>query len=172
MSLYLFSAIILIILHIILYIYFFYTIVGIFKGAAFIPSSHIKVEKMLDLAQLKADELVLDLGSGDGRILVAATRRGARAIGIEINPLLCLASRFIIMLGGYRNVTIRRESFWDVNLSEVDVLTVYLVPQRMEELHTKIKAEMKKGSRVVATQYPFPNWEYDSNDGTIYLYRV
>ena len=156
----------------ILLLFFFYTIVAIFKGASFVPTTHRRVARLLDLADIKPGEKLLDLGSGDGRILFAAAARGAVCIGVEINPLLCIYSRLLAKFKGMSSVSIHRQDFWRFNLSEIDILTLYLVPIRLAELKAKVLAEMKSGSRVISAMYLFDDWEPERRDGDVALYRV
>jgi cyclopropane fatty-acyl-phospholipid synthase-like methyltransferase len=165
------AGILVIFLHVILYVYLFYTIVAHFKGAAFLPTGKKNVERMLELAKVGEGDLLLDVGSGDGRILFAGAARGARCVGIEINPLLVWYSRAVARLKGAA-VTVKRADLWAADFSSVDVLTVYLVPQFLGKLEKKIKAEMKPGSRVVAAVYHFPDWVPAGREENVCLYIV
>jgi 16S rRNA A1518/A1519 N6-dimethyltransferase RsmA/KsgA/DIM1 with predicted DNA glycosylase/AP lyase activity len=153
-------------------VFFLYTIVAIFRGAAYVPTTHSQVKRLLDLAAISPGEKLLDLGSGDGRILLAAAKRGAICVGIEINPLLCWYSKLRMKLCGAQDVTVTRTNFWSVSLSDIDVLTVYLVPQRMEQLKAKVFAEMRSGSRIVTSIYHFPEWAPERREGDICIFRV
>jgi len=165
-------ALFLLLLWALLTVFFVYTIIAIFKGASYVPTTHARVARLLEIAQIKPGDRVLDLGSGDGRILFAAAKRGATCVGVEINPLLCLYSSWMAKLKGISSVSIERRDFWNVNLSDIDVLTVYLVPIRLDQLKAKVVAEMKSGSRVVTAVYHFPDWVPEQSDGDICLYRV
>jgi hypothetical protein len=165
-------ALFFIVLFLLLGVYFIYTLIAIFRGAAYVPTTHARVARLMDLAVISPGEKLLDLGSGDGRILVAAAKRGAVCIGIEINPLLCIYSRLRMKFFGAKNVTISQANFWDVSLADVDILTVYLIPGRMGQLKEKVFAEMKSGSRVVTGVYPFPDWQPEKREGDVCLFRV
>jgi SAM-dependent methyltransferase len=153
-------------------VYFAYTLIAIFKGAAYVPTTHSRVARLIELAALSPGERLLDLGSGDGRILFAAAQRGAVCIGIEINPLLCWYSSFLAKVKRAKNVSIQRTNFWDFSLAEVDVLTVYLVPMHLEALRVKVLAEMRSGSRVITAVHHFPDWAPEGRNGDVCLYRV
>jgi cyclopropane fatty-acyl-phospholipid synthase-like methyltransferase len=159
-------------LELLLAAYFIYTLIAIAKGAAPIPSRKSTVATMLDLANLQPGEVLYDLGSGDGRILFAAAKRGARCYGFEINPFLCLYTKVRAFLSGVRNVSVTRENFWLQELTNADVVTAYLVPHLMERLKNKVRAELKPGTRIVLAVYPFPDWEPEAHQGRVYLYRV
>lgn len=153
-------------------LHFCFTLIAIFKGAAYVPTTHARVARLMDLADISPGDKLLDLGSGDGRILFAAAKRGAICTGIEINPLLCWYSALLAKLKGLRSVTIKRTNFWDTSISDVDILTVYLVPIRLEQLREKILSEMRSGSRVITAVHHFPEWAPEKRDGDVCLYRV
>ena len=115
---------------------------------------------------------MVDLGSGDGRILFAAAQHGAHCIGIEINPLLVWYTRLRILLGRKSSVTVRRTNLWKVDLSQADVVTIYMVPIYMQKLKEKVQSEMKPGSRIVAAVHPFPDWPPTEHDENVFLYRI
>lgn len=153
-------------------LFFFYTVIAIFKGASYVPTTHRRVARLLDLVEIKPGEKLLDLGSGDGRILFAAAKRGATCVGVEINPLLCHYSRFLAKLKRVKGVTIEEKDFWRRDLSDIDILTVYLVPIRLDQLKAKVCSEMKSGSRVATAVYHFKDWEPERRDGDVAVYRV
>ena len=159
-------------LFILLTIYFFYTVVAVFRGAAYVPTTHSRVERLIDIANITPGEKLLDLGSGDGRILFAAANKGARCVGIEINPLLCAYSKLLAKWNRVKDVCIERTNFWGVDISDVDILTVYLVPIRLEELRIKALKEMKSGSRIVTAVHHFREWVPEKQIGDVCLYRI
>ncbi len=165
-------ALLLLSLFLLLGVYFTYTVIAIFKGASYVPTTHARVARLIDLAAISPGEKLLDMGSGDGRILFAAAKRGATCVGVEINPLLFWYSSLLVKFKGVRTVSISRSDFWDVNISDVDILTAYLVPWLMQQLKAKVLAEMKSGSRVITAVYPFPDWVPEKQDGDLCLYKV
>ena len=124
------------------------------------------------MAKPKEGEILLDLGSGDGRILHTAAKSGCKCIGIEINPILYHWSRFKTKLKKLKNVEIRRENLWKTDLSEVNILSLFFIAGKMDKLNKKILSEMKPGSRVISYGFKFPNWQYSEKSGKIYLYVV
>ena len=120
------------------------------------------VERMLDLARLKNDDFLIDLGSGDGRIPIQAARRGARARGIEIDP--CLARR-----GEYQAihedlshlVDFYVQDLFEANLTEATVVTLYLRHWINASLQPKLQNELKEGTRVVSHSFCMVDWEPD-----------
>ena len=159
-------------LEILLFLYFCYTVVAIFKGAAPIPSLRSVVKTIVNVSELKPGELLIDLGSGNGRILMAAAAQGATAIGYELNPFLCWLTRCSAKLGGHRKVSVLSTDMWKADLTKADVVTAYLVPKFMEKLKNKVFAEMKDGSRLVLAVYPLPDVKPESQIGNVYLYKI
>ncbi len=135
--------------------------------------------KHLNMA--RQDVKLLDLGHGDGRILFTAGRLGygvgdrGKLIGIEINPLLWVASRSWQLTQPSairRNCDLRMGNLWKENLSEVDVLIVYGLFPIMNELGSKVRGEMKEGSIVCSNVFKFPNWVPIDQKDNVYVYRV
>ena len=155
-----------------LFIFALYTAYAMWKGAPFVPTSHDHVAGMMAMAGLTKDDVVMDVGSGDGRIVFAAGKECQRAIGIEINPLLFWVSRLNAWRKGIRNVAFRRQNLWDADFSEATVLTLFFIAPKMNRMEQKIQKEMKPGSRIVSYGFRFPNWQYTKKDDTIYLYVV
>lgn len=133
------------------------------------PTHRSVVDEMLKGVQ-PGDNFV-DLGSGDGRIVMSAAARGARAAGYEINPLLVLISRYRIRK---RNLpaNIFWKSFWDQDLSAYDFVTVFGITRIMPELEAKLKKELKPGSTVVSYAFHFPNWQPAEKQGPLFIYKA
>lgn len=153
-------------------IYVVYAIIGGILGGVYIPTLSPTMKRMIQLAEVKPGQLLVDLGSGDGRLVISGALQGAQAVGYEINPLLVLYSRLKARLKGLSNASFHRTNFWNVHLGDVDVLTVYLRPALMPKLKDKVLQEMKAGSRVIVAVYPFPDWEPDARDGSAYCYKI
>jgi tRNA A58 N-methylase Trm61 len=145
-----------------------------FTGAPWVPMPLDTARRMLQLADVRPGETVYDLGSGDGRVLIVAAREfGATAIGVEIDPLRTLISRSAMTLLGLRHCArVTRANLFDVDLSEADVVTVYLLPKANARLAPKLRSELKPGARVVTLTYPIPDWEPVVRDGGIHVYRI
>jgi SAM-dependent methyltransferase len=147
-----------------------------FRGAPLAPTSRRTVHKMLTLAEVRPGDVVYDLGSGDGRILVMAARRfGARAVGIEIDPLFYLWTRLVIVvLGLRRQIRVIRGDLFDQDLSLADVIMCYLLPRTNERLVGKLERELCPGTRVVSRRFSFPEWSPVRQDGEarLYVYRI
>lgn len=164
--------ILLLILYLFVFIFISYTIFAFISGAPFLPTSKRHVREMLEIANLNSEDTLMDLGSGDGRIVHLASKRCKKCIGIEINPTLYWWSIIKTKLKKLKNVEIFRQDLWKTDLSEIDVLTIFFIAPKMDKLHKKIISEMKPGSRVVSYGFKFPNWQYSAKNGKIYLYIV
>ncbi|MDD5110126.1 MAG: hypothetical protein PHI63_02835 [Patescibacteria group bacterium] len=141
------------------------------RGAPYVPSGRRTTERMLDLGELKPGERMVDLGSGDGRIVIAAAQRGAQAHGVEINPwLICFSRMRARWTGVGTRASFRCGSLWAEPLGAYDVVTVYGLGPIMGKLERKLEAELKPGARVVSHAFHFPHWlPVKENDG-VFLY--
>jgi SAM-dependent methyltransferase len=123
------------------------------------------IDRMLSLAKLRSTDTLIDLGSGDGRIVLEAARRGARALGIELRSDLVAASqREAERLGLARNTEFRQADIFGVDLSSATVLTLYLSPEFNERLVPRILATMQPGARVVSHDFPLGTWHPDATE--------
>ena len=153
----------------------FVSVIGpYFTGAPWVPMPLNTARRMLQLADVRPGETVYDLGSGDGRVVIAAARNfGATAIGVEIDPLRTLISRTAIALLGLRSrARVARANLFDVDLRGADVVTVYLLPKANARLALKLRSELKPGARVVTLTYHLPGWEPVTRDGNIHVHRI
>lgn len=158
--------------YIIVLIFLIYSLWALPRGAPFVPLKKENVEAMIKTANPQKGENLVDLGSGDGRILIAACRTGANCVGVEFNPVLCFLSRLKARIKGCKNIKIRCADLWKFSLEDVDILTLYFISNKMDRLYQKIKKEMKPGARIVSYGFTFPHWQYTRKNGKIYLYVV
>lgn len=119
------------------------------------------VHGMLELANVTERDTLYDLGSGDGRILIAAARKyGTRGVGIEINPDRIAEARENAREAGVSDlVTFRRADLFEVDIRPATVVTVYLLPETLEELRPKLFAELDPGTPVVSHDFLIEDWE-------------
>ncbi|MBI2808305.1 MAG: methyltransferase domain-containing protein [Planctomycetes bacterium] len=131
----------------------------------YVPTEQVVVEKMLQMAQVNKNDIVFDLGCGDGRIVVTAARKfGCQGIGIDIDPARIKDSLATMRKAGVtkQQVEIRQGDALKVkDLEKATVIMLYMLPQFMEKLEPQIKKRLKPGTRVVAHDYPFPNLDPD-----------
>jgi len=147
------------------------------KIVPFVPSPTEVVEKMLDMGGVKSGDLVYDLGSGDGRIVIAAALRGAQAIGFEIDGDLIAASRANIQKAGVQaRAEIRGQDLLTVNFSAATVVTMYLFPDVNLKLRPKLLAQLKPGARVLSHAFDMGDWPADKQaqvlGRNIYLWTI
>jgi len=143
-------------------------------GAPWVPSSDETVRKMLLLSKVKPGEEVYDLGSGDGRIVIISTKEfGARSTGIEIDVFRAFYSKLLIrLLGLGGRARVIWSSFYRVDLSRADVVTVYLLPETNDKLMPKLERELRPTSRVVSHAFKFDWPLLDSDEGArIFVYN-
>lgn len=133
--------------------------------SVFVPTPADVVDKMLELASVKQTDVVFDLGSGDGRIVIAAAQKyGCKAVGYELDTQLVATSNAkAVQAGVEKLVTFETKDLFTADLSNVDVLAVYLLPQQLTKLLPQLE-KMKPGSRVISHQFLIP--EHESNKTT------
>jgi hypothetical protein len=126
----------------------------------YVPTPQVVVDRMLELAQIKPGDTVVDLGSGDGRIMITAAQRyGARGFGVELNPRLVERSNEAAKTAGIADrVKFLQQDLFKTDFREADVLTLYLLPDVNMVLRPKILADMKPGTRVVSHDYGMGLW--------------
>ena len=146
----------------------------------FVPTWQPVVYEMLELAEVTPDDVVYDLGSGDGRIVViAAQKYGARGVGIEIDPKLVAASRAVAREVGLEGqVTFIEGDLFTADLSGATVVTLYLSTTINRKLEPRLRRELRPGTRIVSHQFPLGGWTPDrsirsAHDGSpIHLWIV
>ena len=143
-----------------------------FRGALWVPTPLATVKKMLVMADVKPGEVVYDLGSGDGRVIVTAARQfGANAVGIEVDPLRYAWAQAMITIFKLRGqVKVIWGDFFDQDLSQADVVTVYLQQETNLRLMNKLMRELRPGTRVVSNTFIFPGWKIINQDEKAHLY--
>jgi precorrin-6B methylase 2 len=148
------------------------------KIVPFVPTPQEVVEGMLELAEVKRGDVVYDLGSGDGRIVITAAKKyGVRAVGFEIDPDLIKRSRDSLRKEGLDNIAeIREQDILTVNLSEATVVTLYLLPSVNLKIRPNLRSQLKPGSRVVSHAFDMGDWAADKTieiqGRTVYLWTV
>ena len=127
----------------------------------FVPTPIEVVDKMLELAEVKKGDVVYDLGSGDGRIVIRAAKKyGVRAVGIEMDPLLLAKARQDAKSSGVSHlVEFRAEDAMKVNLSKATVVTLYMLPWFNEAMKPSFKKFLKPGSLIIAHDFGIEGWE-------------
>jgi SAM-dependent methyltransferase len=131
------------------------------KDVAWWPTSEVLVDKMLDMAKVTSDDFVIDLGSGDGRTVIAAAKRGARALGIEYNPnLVALSNRNAAKENVGEKAQFVEADLFESDFSQATVITMFLSDTLNLRLRPKI-LNLKPGTRVVSTSFTMADWKPD-----------
>jgi SAM-dependent methyltransferase len=143
------------------------------------PTDRVTVRRLLQLGEVRPEDHVVDLGCGDGRIVVAAARDfGARATGVEIDPLRVLWARARVRLGGIAGrARVVRGNMYTFDISGADVVVLFLSATANLRLQKRLQADLKSGSRVVSYYHPMWGWKPDvvgeaKGGHPIYVYRL
>ena len=135
------------------------------KDVVWVPTSQALVEKMLDMAKVTPQDFVMDLGSGDGRTVITAAKRGATAMGIEYNPDMVELSKQNAEKEGLNGnkATFVKADLFETDLSKATVITMFLLPEINLKLRPKI-LNLKPGTRVVSNSFTMEDWEADQTE--------
>ena len=149
------------------------------QSFAFVPyfqTTRYRVEAMIALADITPLDSIADLGSGDGRIVIAFAQKGIVAHGFELNrTLLEKSQQEIDKLALQKklqkeNAVIYAKDFWQENLSRYSIITMYPMPDIMDALERKLQEELRPEARVLLNYYSFPNWKEEKKQDNIYVY--
>ncbi|KAM6918248.1 ATP synthase subunit C lysine N-methyltransferase [Xenentodon cancila] len=140
----------------------------------FVPATEAQVENVLKVLRARSGTLA-DIGSGDGRIVIAAAKCGFQASGFELNPWLVWYSRYKAWREGvHRSTSFHISDLWKVSFSQYSNIVIFGVPQMMDQLELKLASELQSTAKVVACRFPFPTWvpEHTAGEGidTVWLY--
>jgi SAM-dependent methyltransferase len=148
------------------------------KDVPYVTTPQRVVERMLEMADVSEDDVVYDLGSGDGRFVITAAQQfGARAVGVEIDPQLVRQARSQARLAGVTDrVEFRQGNLFETDLREATVVTLYLEPDLNLRLRPKLLLQLDPGDRVVSHDFGMGAWTPDRvekiGDSTVYLWTV
>ena len=135
-------------------------------------TSDERIELAFDIAELQPGEHLIDLGCGDGRVLLrAAAFRGARVTGVELDPDLAAKARALLAEHGITDATVVEADFTTIDLADADVVFAYLSPATLQRLERHLAARLPASARLVTTGYAVPGWEPDGRGERCYLYR-
>jgi len=142
------------------------------SGPVYVPTKDETVKKMIEMADLKKGNKVIDLGSGDGRILIAAAKKGATAVGYEIDPILVAESKRKIAKAGVSNkAKVKLKNMWEADFNEVDVIFVYLFPKYLAKLKKILEEKLTHPVTVISNDYQIPDAKPAKVKNNIYLYQ-
>jgi SAM-dependent methyltransferase len=132
-----------------------------------VPTAQTLVDKMLDMAKVTSSDYVIDLGSGDGRTVITAAKRGAKAMGVEYNPKMVELSKANAVKEGVTDkATFVKADLFKTDFSQATVITLFLLPEINLKLRPKILA-MKPGTRVVSNSFDMGDWKADNTIDTV-----
>ncbi|KFP99122.1 Protein FAM173B, partial [Haliaeetus albicilla] len=142
----------------------------------FVPATATQIQNVLKMLENRSGSLV-DIGSGDGRIVIAAAKRGFKAVGYELNPWLVWYSRYCAWRDGvHQNTKFYISDLWKVSFSRYTNVVVFGVPQMMPQLEKKLEEELQCNARIIACRFPFPCWIPDHTAGegidTVWAYDL
>jgi hypothetical protein len=146
-----------------------FAVLSIVKGAPFVITPKAKRDIILEFAEIHEGDVSVDIGSGSGSIVMTLAEAGAQAHGYEINLLLVMWSRMVILYRGLKGkALIHWANFWRADFSSFSVVTVYGISHIMSDLEKKLDAELRPGTRVISNTFRFPNWvPVKEKDGVI-----
>lgn len=145
------------------------------RGAPWVPAHKTDVQRVMRLADIKSGDIFYDLGCGDGRMLVAAAKKGAQAVGYEVSLLPYLVSK--IRSVKYKNIEIKYRDFFLADLSQADVVYFFLMPKHYKKIQKKFERELKPGTKILAYVWPFKDWQEvkldeQTDKPKIYVYKI
>lgn len=144
----------------------------IFLGVPFLPTHRRQARQMIEWAQIKSGMKVIDLGSGAGRLLFLAANQGATAVGYELNPFLVIWTRLMILLRGKRGqIKVFYKSIYDADITDADIIFLFLYPPHMKKLEAKIFSETKSAVKILSYVFQFHNYVPVDNKEGIFMYK-
>lgn len=139
-------------------------------GAPYLPTLKPQIQAFIDLADLKPGATILELGSGDGRVLIAAANQGYKAVGYELNPLLVIVSK-LRTLRYRKQVRVVWGNYWTKAWPEADAIYVFLLPKYMDKLDKKCAQYAHKPLKLVSFAFRIPGKKSDAQAKGLYLYK-
>lgn len=138
----------------------------------FVATPDELIEQIITWADIKPGQKSVDLGAGDGRIVIAFAKSGAIATGFEIQQKYARRAKANIARAGLQDkTTIKASDFWNEDLAEYDVVTIYGMRIIMEKLSEKLTRELRPGTIVITNGFPLPGWKEEKTENHLFLYR-
>lgn len=158
---------------------YLYMLIGEFKGAPWVPTSAKTQDEIWSRVKFEKGRLLMDIGSGDGRMVITAAQRfGLRGVGIELQPLLVWWSNRLVDYKKLTGVKFVKSDFWKSDLSEADYLYFYLGPKTVERLARKLEKEHKKEQIVIDKAFEIRSWKdkiidsWETKNGSVWVYKL
>lgn len=147
--------------------------VSVFIGVPPLSTHKAQAIKMIEMAELRSGMKAVDLGSGTGRLLFLAAKRGVNIDGYELNPFLFFWTKLVSKLFGYENkVNVYLNSIYKADVKNADVVFAFLFPEPMKKLSSKLFSEMKTGTKIVSYAFEFPDKKPMIKEDGILIYKV
>ena len=141
----------------------------VFFGAPYVPTRRQDLSKIFTEVSLPRGASIIDLGSGDGKLLIMAARKGYQVTGYEINPILWMTTWF--RLRKYNNAHVKLKSFWRADVSQADLVFTFLATKYMSKLEKKLQKEMKPGSYFASYVFTLPNIKVIHKNKNTHFYK-
>jgi len=146
-------------------------VISLIHGAPPVPTNTKTLARMLKFSNGRTGIKAVDLGSGDGRLVIALAKEGIESHGYEINPFLVLLTKYHIRKAGLQDrAFVYWKNFWGVDLAAFELVTVYGMPHIMGDLQKKLQKELRTDSKVISNSFPFPDWEPLQKEENVYVY--
>jgi len=148
-----------------------------FRGAPWIPTKKSDITRVLKLSELEKDQKMIDLGCGNGRIVLAAAKKGMRAEGLEVSLFPYILAKLNQLFTNNKNASIKYRDIWSYNLANIDLVYFFLTPKVIPKLKKKFEEELRPGSKVISYVWPIEGWtpiKVDTYSGNpaMYLYQI
>ncbi len=139
-------------------------------GAPYAGLGKKRIRAMFALLNVKKGKKSIDIGSGDGRIVIEASRNGLYAFGVEINPILFIYSLIHVKISKAKNTKIFLKDMWQMDFSDYDYITIWGTKHMVKNLGKKIQKEVKPGTKIVSNHFKFEKWKFSREKDDVYLY--
>jgi ribosomal protein L11 methylase PrmA len=150
-----------------------FAFVPIIIGAPFEPTRKKELDKMLKIVKIPKNKKIVDLGSGNGKLVIAFAKKGYECHGYEVNPWLVLLTKYYIWKNDLKGKAfVHWGNFWRKDMSEFDVVILFQIYYIMPKLEKKLKKEMKKNSLVISNKWEFPNLKPFKKNEKIRVYKI
>lgn len=148
-------------------------IIATYRGSPYAPTKHARMAVIFAFAEVKPGDLLIDLGSGNGGVLIAAAERGMRARGVEINPFWVWYSRWRIRRYGLGHLaTVVHGDMFAHSTADADAIFLFLVPPAMARLSPLLRRDARPGAHIIANLFPLPDWTAHKEQDMIMLYHA
>jgi len=145
-----------------------------FKGAGWQPVPQRAIKRALEIAKVGRTDVLYDLGAGDGRVITAAARAGARSIGIEIDPLRVLLCKMRLKIKGEKKAQVFLSDLFNYPLGDASIVFIYLRDWSNERLKRKFITELKPGTKIITYHWPLKGWRPVAQDkeNDLWVYEI